>query len=234
MSFPLEKLYEDEDLLAYTKPAGLVTHATLDPSRPNFYDIVRAQLPADIAENLALHHRLDAGTSGVMIFSKTQRMNKPLQELFRTHKISKTYLAITHTRKEGAVIDHAMTIKNFLGLSKEKPVRAISVRSGGKPAETQYTILKKEKNLFVVKAVPRTGRTHQIRAHLSQAGIPLVADKLYGGVTLPGFQEFLLHALHLDFVHPFTSEAVTISSPLPDLFTKVLGSNFASEIIREK
>lgn len=232
VSFQVEVLYEDDDLMACNKPAGIVTHGTLDPKRENFYDYVRARFSPEAAKELALHHRLDAQTSGVLIFSKSKRMNRPLQELFRNHQIQKTYVAITHLNDKHFLSTDTFQIKNFLRQSSEKPSKAVAVKSGGKPAMTDFKILFRTAQYWVVQARPLTGRTHQIRTHLAEAGIPLIADELYGGRAQSDIEHFLLHARGLQLRHPIAETQILIEAPYPKTFTRLLGPELVDLSVR--
>ena len=213
-------LFQDDDLIAFTKPPGIAIHATLDRSRPNFYDTVRGVLPVEVAKGLSLHHRLDVHTSGVVLFSKSERMNHPLQLLFQNRGIRKTYLAVTHAL-DGGKLEDRFVMKNHLRM-KGRPAIAVAVTSGGKVAETAFEVLVRGDRFWTIQAEPKTGRTHQIRAHLSQLGLPLISDSLYGGRPTLGVKAFLLHAQSLEFLHPFSQKKIFIESPVPESFRPFL------------
>ncbi|MBX9767038.1 MAG: RluA family pseudouridine synthase, partial [Bdellovibrionales bacterium] len=172
-------------------------------------------------------HRLDAQTSGVLLFSKTKRMNQPLQDLFKNHQILKTYVAITHVGGNQFLASDTFQIKNFLAQNSDKPARAVAVKSGGKPATTDFKILHRAQKYWIIEAKPVTGRTHQIRTHLAEAGIPLIADQLYGGHAQSGIGRFLLHARRLQLTHPLENTLLVIEAPFPHAFHGLVGPDLA-------
>lgn len=212
----LQVLFEDEDLLALGKPAGLPTQATVDKGRANFYDLALGQFPFP----LFLHHRLDKDTSGVMIFSKSRRMNPLLAALFQVHQIQKTYWALVNPKGQKMASQHR--IENFLELQKKlKPQKMKSVLRGGQKAITEFTVITSQSSMAHLECRPLTGRTHQIRVHLSEWGFPILGDSLYGGKD-SRVPRLMLHAHHLDFRHPLSGELVKISCPPPSDFKKII------------
>lgn len=207
-----EILFEDDYFLAATKPAGISTQATVDKNRASFYSELEKHYPY-----LALHHRLDRDTSGVMLFAKKKEANIPLSEMFQLHKIQKTYLCLTAI-KPGP---EKFIVKNFLAefqKSNKNKARMIVVNSGGKAAETHFQILEKLSLGNLIEAKPQTGRMHQIRVHLSSRGLGIYGDDLYASPKEPKAPRLMLHAHKLEFTHPFTNTAIEITSPLPSDF----------------
>ncbi len=209
-------LFEDEDLVAIEKPAGLPTQATVDKGRPNFYDMALAQFNSP----LFLHHRLDKDTSGVMIFSKSRRMNPLLASLFQEHQIQKTYWALVNPR--GRTLPKSHVISNFLELQKKlKPQKMKAVLRGGQKAITEIALLKHDSQMAQLECKPLTGRTHQIRVHLSEWGFPILGDSLYEGQD-SRVPRLMLHAQRLDFSHPLSKKNLSIECPVPADFKKIL------------
>jgi RluA family pseudouridine synthase len=214
MSFKI--LFEDDYFLAADKPAGLPCQATVDKTRPSFFTELHKQLKAERGDDtyLALHHRLDRDTSGVMIFAKAKAANTPLADLFKEHRIQKTYVCFT--KKAPKVT--SWEVKNFLAeaprTNKER-AKMIAVNSGGLPAHTHFEIIEKLLKGFFILARPKTGRMHQIRVHLSGEGYGIFGDDLYPCPTVPPPPRLMLHAESLEFIHPFTQEKIFIESPLP-------------------
>lgn len=210
MNFPI--LYEDAYFVAAEKPAGLPSQATLDKSRPHFYALLQEQLGKETY--LALHHRLDRDTSGVMIFAKTKEANLPLAELFKEHRIQKTYVALSRKHR----CPEQWVVKNFLAeaprTNKER-ARMIAVRAGGLPAETHFRLLENLSRGLVIEAQPKTGRMHQIRSHLSERGLGIFGDDLYASAQEPAAPRLMLHSHRLEFKHPWSGKSVLIESPLP-------------------
>lgn len=207
------------------KPAGIPTQATLDKNRPHTYGLLQQQLRAENPDAyLALHHRLDKDTSGVLLFCKDTQYNQVISDMFKTHQFEKIYLALTKPGKSPAT----WQVKNHLA---EKPAprsqrRSLhSVRSGGLLAITDFRKLETKKKGLLIEAKPRTGRMHQIRVHLAEFGLPILGDDLYN--TPEGVQKaprMMLHAHQLIFKHPQTHELLTITSPPPADFLKTLES----------
>lgn len=223
-------LYEDEYLIAVNKPPGLPTQPTLDEARNNLFAATKKFLSqrtgVAIAQcYLGLHHRLDRDTSGVVLFTKSQEANPGIAEVFKSHLIQKTYSALT-TARSGMAKD-SWTVKNYLAKSKAggKKSKIQSVRSGGDFAQTEFKILKRTPAGFWIEAQPKTGRTHQIRVHLSEQGLPILGDQTYGGVQeLRQFKipRLMLHALSLTLPHPIHKNELSIRSSLPEDFKKCL------------
>lgn len=235
-------LYEDEWLVALDKPAGIPTHATVDRSRPDLHRAAQALLRArgaphveeaphsdEAAQNqpyLGIHHRLDRDTSGVVLFTKDRSVNGEVGRLFADRRIEKTYLAVVTVDRSliaagtpsvpyGRSPAGSWTIRNHLGRvgRSGKAARYGSVRAGGDLAVTEFRTLEQiGRDRWLIEAAPKTGRTHQVRVHLSESGLPIVGDELYGGRPAA---RTLLHARHLAFPHPKTGQPVEIESPVP-------------------
>lgn len=210
-------LFEDEFILAVDKPPGLPTQAGMDPRRPNLYSVLQEKR----GEKLYLHHRLDKDTSGVLILGRHPRANKGLTDLFREHRLQKTYWALTKPGKTEetriAVSDHLAPVRG----SNRQLMRMVKVKSGGWKAETDLRRLEKTGRAELWEALPKTGRTHQIRVHLAGTGRPILGDFLYGGKSSE-VPRLLLHAKALAFQHPVTGDELRIEAPLPKDFTTLL------------
>jgi RluA family pseudouridine synthase len=180
-------IYEDEDLVALNKPAGVIFDWAVE-HRPELLPV----------------HRLDKDTSGIILFAKNARSQEYLKQQFQKHEIKKTYLALVGGKvkfKEG-------TIDLPMGRSKKAPLKRVSVgarRGKLRAAVTRYEILKRFEGLTLVEAYPETGRTHQIRSHFAAIGHPVVCDKLYAGKKLicpGGLSRQFLHAAALELTLP--------------------------------
>ncbi|HXV73274.1 MAG TPA: RluA family pseudouridine synthase, partial [Sphingomonadales bacterium] len=182
-----------------------------------------------------LLHRLDADTTGVLLFALTNAANRELSRQFAGREVEKIYLALV-----AGIPPDSISVNNFL-----KPGvrgRTVAVPSGGQPAETAFRVLKtyspplsngNDGGFALVEARPMTGRTHQIRAHLAGKGFPLLGDSHYGGPLLVAaggerlhIRRHLLHAFRLAFRHPATGKETTIEAPLPADFKVVLNLAF--------
>jgi len=222
-------LYEDDYLIAVDKPPGLPTQPTLDEARINLFAAAKkflAERDGNPQAYVGLHHRLDRDTSGVILFTKKAEANAGVADLFSKHLATKTYNAITI--KPRKLPESEWLVKNYLGRLKTAGKKAVygAVRAGGDFAHTDFRLLEALGDRLWVEARPRTGRTHQIRVHLSEAGMPILGDSTYGGPGELGSHKIprlMLHAVSLTFPHPILKNEVTISSPLPKDFTSCLG-----------
>lgn len=216
-------LFEDEYIIAVAKPPGLPTQPTVDDARANLVRSVTEYLAArqGVAKPyLGLHHRLDRDTSGVILFAKSKAANPGLARSFAERQIEKTYHAVV----AGAPRQDRWSVRNFLGRVGGK--RFGSVRAGGDPAETEFRRLgpPSQQKACWIEAKPLTGRTHQIRIHLAEAGTPILGDDLYStpasrSVTAErGVQRLLLHARSLKLKHPVTGADLVITCELPEDF----------------
>lgn len=222
-------LFEDEHLIAVDKPAGVAAQATVDDDVHHLFAAVRSYLAAreGVARPyLALHHRLDRGTSGVMLLAKSREVNAGLAAAFRERRVGKLYLAL------GAVGDappaDEWTVRDRLVLRRQGPRgvrRAVSVAAGGRPAETRFRVRERLAGAVLVEAVPKTGRTHQVRAHLAESGVAVLGDRLYGPSPPPiRAPRLMLHAAVLELEHPLRGGTVRVESPLPADFERLLES----------
>jgi RluA family pseudouridine synthase len=220
-------LFEDEDLIVVDKPAGLPSHPTADESRDNLVSAVTRFLAKrdGIAEPyLGIHHRLDRDTSGVVLFAKSKRVNAALTEMFSSHKVVKIYQALSVAPRRK--LDREWTIKNSLGKvsSKSKRARYGAVKTGGDRAETLFRVIAEYAHFVWIEAIPKTGRTHQIRVHLSEYGLPILGDDLYGRGSDELAPRLMLHAAELRFPHPVTQTEVSVKSELPNDFQQCLNT----------
>lgn len=217
-------LFEDEWLLVVDKPAGLPTQPTLDEARDNLFASAKRYLvrrEKDPEAYLGLHHRLDRDTSGVLLLTKKKEANTGVSKLFTGHGARKVYQALTVVGPHDWA--QAWSVKNHLGKipGPGKRARFGAVRSGGDPAHTDFELLDRASGAWRVEARPLTGRTHQIRVHLAEGGLPILGDPHYGGPTRRGGIEIprvMLHAASLSFEHPITGQAMKIESTVPKDF----------------
>ena len=170
---PCDILFEDQYIIVVNKPAGLPTQPTLDESRDNLFAVLKsyiAKRDGVVDPYVGLHHRLDRDTSGVILLTKDRQVNRAVADLFSERQAQKTYLALT--AKPKAWDKKTWSIKNHLGraVGSGKKARFGAVRSGGDFAHTDFEVLEEVGAGLVIQASPRTGRTHQIRVHLSEAG----------------------------------------------------------------
>ena len=205
MSSALDILYEDDALIFVNKPAGLVVQQRMyhPDERYLHADVTRHTSPAYLMQ------RLDRGTSGVIFFSKREDVNARLTRQFVRKRIHKRYLAIC----EGALAERQTVDAPLARVGAIK----FAVRDGGKRAITHVHPLHATPAGTLLDITLETGRTHQIRVHLSAIGHPLAGDWLYGtrNAARP-----MLHAAEIEMTHPVTNEPLRVAAPLPDDFVE--------------
>ena len=198
-------IFEDEHLLAVHKPVGWNTHAPSPYAGEGIYEWLKNREPR--WSTLAIIHRLDKETSGILVFGKTPRANKSLTEQFTARHVHKKYLLLT----DKPVPKKEFTVKTTLLRIGEK----YASRAGGEMAETKFTPVADAKfaisGLKMVHAEPLTGRTHQIRVHAAESGFPILGDTLYGGTAS---SRVYLHAGEIEFTHPATNERIKLFAPV--------------------
>ena len=211
-------LFEDEALIAVNKPARLPMHANLDPNRCHLVGVLSRQLQERDGEPgyLGIHQRLDWGTSGVVVFTRSREVNANIAEQFERHSLSKIYLALAM----GERWPHRESWKVSVPLGE--PLRKGGrVQLGGRtavPARTNFRLLQRRGKYGLVEAHLETGRKHQIRAHLLSIGLHLCGDELYGGALIgagTATERPMLHARSLSLVHPTSGQKLTLVAPVP-------------------
>ncbi|MBU4149895.1 MAG: RluA family pseudouridine synthase [Candidatus Omnitrophica bacterium] len=222
---PLDIIYEDDDILAVNKPAGMVVHpacgnysgtlvnALLD--YPGFLtDFNKPKNTKD--ERLTLRpgivHRLDKDTSGVIVIAKNGVALRKLSKQFKNRTVTKKYIAVVR----GIIELDEGVIKAPLAKDKKNRIM-MRVDEEGKEAITYYHVVKRDekRNFTVLEVTPKTGRTHQIRIHLSHIGHPVLGDTLYNGPIIKGLSRHALHAKSIIFTHPTKNKPIEFSANLP-------------------
>jgi 23S rRNA pseudouridine1911/1915/1917 synthase len=241
----LEVLFSDEELVTVNKPAGMPVHPS--PGHPDStlahvlltrFPELAAMAEPDAVMRAGIVHRLDKETSGVMVVARTPFARMALSRQFKDRTVSKVYLAIVR----GIVAHDRFIVDSPLGRHPTERKR-MSVRSHRpREAHTEFLVLRRftapENPLTLLRAQPRTGRTHQIRVHLAASGYPCLGDVLYGGKSSAGWTRKgqALHALALTITHPRSGERLQFTAPLPDDFDKLLtvgGVAIGSSILRQ-
>ena len=242
---PLEILYEDGDLVVLNKPAGLVVHPAPGHSRGTLVHALLHHCPdlPGIGEERrpGIVHRLDKDTSGVMVVAKTDAAMASLAGQFKERRVKKTYLALVH----GEVRQTGARIVTEIGRhDRDRKRMAVGTRKG-REAVTTYRVMKRLDGFTLLQVHPETGRTHQIRVHLSAMGHPVVGDKVYGGTRekkfrVSGFgfrvkpKRQLLHAWKLGLFHPRTDNWMEFEAPLPADFMSWLHTEPSVDTTRGK
>lgn len=196
-------LYEDDDLLIYDKPAGITSDG--------------------FKTDLKLIHRLDKDTTGVLMFAKSEKVLEEMINLFRKHLVRKMYLAIVDGRPKQTI----GTIDNYLGKIHSYEGQAIwgeVAQEKGLHAITEWKVEKLGKNMSLLKVYPKTGRTHQIRVHLSSIKLPILGDYQYCKTFNCNYQpnRCLLHASKVLFFHPIKKTKMEVKAPIPADFVLAL------------
>ena len=220
---PLEILYEDNDIIVVNKPKGMVVH----PANGNPDGTLVNAIMSICKDSLSgiggeirpgIVHRLDKNTSGAIIIAKNDKAHINLSEQLKNHEIKKTYIALVR----GIVKENNATINMPIGRSK-KDRKKMAVDKNGKDAITHFKVLKRYSNCSLLEINIETGRTHQIRVHLSHIGYPIIGDEVYSnGKNKWNIEGQCLHAKSLYFIHPITGEKMHIEAELPEYFKKIL------------
>ena len=207
----LEILYEDKYLIAVNKKAGLLTIST-DKERENtLYHQVCVYLKSK-NQKVFIVHRLDKDTSGIVLFAKSEKVKKILQENWKD--VKRGYIA----KVCGNVKNQKGVIKSYLKESNSLLVYSTNDKKLGKYAETHYEVIESNKDYSLLYIDIKTGRKNQIRVHLNDIGHPIVGDKKYGDKHQKE-KRLYLHATYLEFIHPITKEVIIIKSNYPKSFT---------------
>jgi len=207
---PLDILYEDADLVAVNKPAGLVVHAGAGQSAGT---LVNALLHR-FGGLSSVVHRLDKGTSGVLLVARTDTAHRHLAAQFAARNVEKTYLALV----EGAVRAQQGVIDTPIARDPHKRTRMTTRIETGRSAHTAYKVIERLPGFTLLEVRIGTGRTHQIRVHLASIGHPVAGDTTYGAAAQPALGRPWLHAQRIRFDSPSSGARISIEAPLaPEL-----------------
>jgi len=215
-------LFHDQYLLAYNKESGVPSQQIPADAYNNLFAGLHRFLAKQIPKPyVALHHRLDRETTGVILFAIHRSVNRELGNTFKNHNVHKDYLAWV----EGCPKRDEWISTDDIG---RKQGRYMALPRGlGKPAETSFRVLHRENEHALIWARPTTGRTHQIRLHLLSSGHPVVGDRLYGK---EGSENLYLHAYRLSLIHPATAEPLVLTAPIPVDWPAPAGVNIPDEM----
>lgn len=229
-NIPLDIVYEDDDVLVVNKPAGMVVH----PAPGNYNGTLVNAIMYHCGDKLSsingvirpgIVHRIDKDTSGLLMIAKNDRAHSSLSQQLSEHSITRRYRAIVYSN----IKEDEGTVDASIGRDPRNRLRNAVITEGmpgfesARNAVTHYRVLERFGEFTLIEAALETGRTHQIRVHMSYIKHPLLGDELYGPAkNRQGAKRQMLHAGKLGFVHPSTGEYIEFESPLPDDFEKVL------------
>ncbi|HEY6873623.1 MAG TPA: RluA family pseudouridine synthase [Geobacteraceae bacterium] len=226
---PLDILYEDDDVVVVNKPPGMVVHPGAGTSGGTLVNALLAHCLdlSGIGGTLrpGIVHRIDKDTSGVLVAAKNDRAHQSLAHQFKEHTIKRVYLALMYGSPKG----EKGKIESVIGRHPTDRKRMSGKARSGKHAVTHWQVIGRYGSITLVRLRLETGRTHQIRVHLSEAGHPLVGDPVYGGsgrlagITDPRLKALIrdldrqaLHAKTLGFIHPATAQYLEFDTELPE------------------
>lgn len=220
---PLDIIYEDNDILVVNKQKGLVVHpgngnpdGTLVNAIMNKCKDSLSGIGGEIRPGIV--HRIDKDTSGLLIVAKNDKAHINMSEQIKNHEVKKTYIALVRgkTKENQATIDMPIARSN-----KDRTKMAVS--KNGKNAITHFEVIERFDDYTLLKVNIETGRTHQIRVHLSQIGYPIVGDFVYSNGKNPfGVEGQMLHSYRLEFKHPISGKEMKLEAKLPEYFEEVL------------
>ena len=221
---PLDIMYEDDDLIVINKPQNMVVH----PAPGHYTGTLVNALMFHCGDNLSgingvlrpgIVHRIDKDTSGVLVIAKSDLAHKGLSEQLAEHSMKRVYNAIVYN----SFSEESGTVDRNIDRSKNDRKKMAVVMQGGRNSVTHYKVIEKLGKYTWVELQLETGRTHQIRVHMSYIGHPLLGDPVYGPKKCPfNLNGQVLHAKVLGFIHPRTGEYMEFNSELPDYFSSLI------------
>ncbi len=220
---PIDIIYEDSDIIVVNKPKGMVVHPANGNPDGTLANAIMAICKGSLSGiggeiRPGIVHRLDKDTSGLLIVAKNDKAHVNMSEQIKNHEVKKTYIALVR----GIVKENEATIDMPIGRSRSDR-KKMAVDKNGRNAVTHIKVLKRYDKYTLLEINIETGRTHQIRVHLSHIGYPIIGDYIYSN----GKNEFgvigqCLHAKCLEFKHPVTGKEMKLEAPLPDYFENIL------------
>ena len=220
---PIEVIYEDSDIIVVNKPKGMVVHPGNGNVDGTLVNAIMAKCEGSLSGiggeiRPGIVHRIDKDTSGLLIVAKNDKAHVNLSEQIKEHKVKKTYIALVR----GVVKENEATIDMPIGRSKTDR-KKMAVCKDGKNAVTHIKVLKRWEHYTLLQVNIETGRTHQIRVHLSYIGYPIIGDYTYSnGKNEFGVVGQCLHAQKLEFKHPITNKIMELEAPLPEYFQEII------------
>lgn len=221
---PVPVIYEDKDIIVVNKPKGMVVHPANGNPDGTLVNAILAMCKDSLSGiggeiRPGIVHRLDKDTSGLLIVAKNDMAHMKMSKQIQDRKVTKKYIALV----KGVVAENEATIDLPIARST-RDRKKMAVDQNGKNAITHFKVLKRFDKYTLLELKIDTGRTHQIRVHMSYIGHPVVGDSVYSnGKNEFGVEGQMLHAKHLEFKHPITGEALKLDAPIPEYFQNVLG-----------
>lgn len=222
-NIPVEVVYEDDDIIVVNKPKGMVVHPANGNPDGTLVNAIMAMCKDSLSGiggeiRPGIVHRLDKDTSGLLIVAKNDTAHINMSNQIKNREVKKIYIALVR----GVVSENEATINMPIGRST-KDRKKMAVRKDGKEAVTHFKVLRRYRKYTLLEVKIDTGRTHQIRVHMSEIGHPVVGDMVYSnGKNEFGIEGQMLHAKSLDFKHPITGKQMHLEAELPEYFEKVL------------
>ncbi len=223
-NIPLDILYEDQDLMVVNKPKDMVVHPSAGHYSGTLVNAVMYHCQGNLSGingvmRPGIVHRIDKDTTGALLICKTDEAHQNLAEQLKVHSINRRYRAVV----SGNLREDEGTVEGPIGRHPQDRKKMAINHKNGKDAVTHYKVLERFGNATYIECRLETGRTHQIRVHMSSIGHPLLGDEVYGSEKNPyHLQGQALHAMILGFDHPRTGEYIEFTAPLPEYFRKLL------------
>lgn len=220
---PVPVIYEDNDIIVVNKPKGMVVHPANGNPDGTLVNAILAMCKDSLSGiggeiRPGIVHRLDKDTSGLLIVAKNDEAHMKMSRQIQDREVTKRYIALVR----GVIAENEATINLPIARST-KDRKKMAVDKNGKDAVTHFKVLKRYDNYTLLELKIDTGRTHQIRVHMSYIGHPVVGDSVYSnGKNEFGVEGQMLHARYLEFKHPITEEKLKLEAPIPEYFEEVL------------
>ena len=221
---PLDILYEDEDILIINKPKGMVVHPAPGHYSGTLVNAVMYHCKNHLSGingilRPGIVHRIDRDTTGSLIICKNDHAHNAIAAQLKEHSITRRYRAIVH----GVIPQDNGTVSASIGRDPKDRKKMSVNETNGKHAVTHYTVLQRFREYTYIECQLETGRTHQIRVHMTSIGYPLLGDEVYGNRRSPWHLDGqTLHAMTIGFIHPSTGEYTEVNAPLPEYFEHLL------------